>query len=149
MQKCWKRKKRIRTGRGNVWLHINRYTNIMIVIIQYYVKLEQMIFLFINHVICSVLITNNRSHDWHLTFFLFLGKYTSLCDVWSFGILMWEIFSGGVTPYSGMTNNQAREQIDRGLLFTMLSSHWRIQRGAEGTFAPPKKQKKQQINTKK
>ncbi|XP_078328610.1 tyrosine-protein kinase Fer-like isoform X2 [Crassostrea virginica] len=45
---------------------------------------------------------------------LLYGKYTSLCDVWSFGILMWEIFSGGVTPYSGMTNNQAREQIDRG-----------------------------------
>ncbi|XP_062566100.1 tyrosine-protein kinase Fer-like [Saccostrea cucullata] len=45
---------------------------------------------------------------------LLYGKYTSLCDVWSFGILMWEIFSGGITPYSGMTNNQAREQIDRG-----------------------------------
>lgn len=45
---------------------------------------------------------------------LLYGKYTSLCDVWSFGILMWEIFSSGVTPYSGMTNNQAREQIDRG-----------------------------------
>lgn len=22
------------------------------------------------------------------------GKYTSLCDVWSYGILMWEIFTG-------------------------------------------------------
>ncbi|XP_058978010.1 tyrosine-protein kinase Fer isoform X3 [Musca domestica] len=42
------------------------------------------------------------------------GKYTSLCDVWSYGILMWEIFSKGDTPYSGMTNTQAREKIDHG-----------------------------------
>ncbi|XP_013097559.2 tyrosine-protein kinase Fer isoform X2 [Stomoxys calcitrans] len=42
------------------------------------------------------------------------GKYTSLCDVWSYGILMWEIFSKGDTPYSGMTNSKAREKIDGG-----------------------------------
>ncbi|CAH1788194.1 unnamed protein product [Owenia fusiformis] len=42
------------------------------------------------------------------------GRYTSLCDVWSFGILMWEVFSGGSTPYSGMTNQQARDKIDMG-----------------------------------
>ncbi|XP_032306509.1 tyrosine-protein kinase Fer isoform X3 [Drosophila ananassae] len=40
------------------------------------------------------------------------GKYTSLCDVWSYGILMWEIFSKGDTPYSGMSNSRARERID-------------------------------------
>lgn len=42
------------------------------------------------------------------------GKYTSLCDVWSYGILMWEIFSRGSTPYPGMNNSQSREQIDAG-----------------------------------
>ncbi|KAI4502795.1 hypothetical protein M0802_001839 [Mischocyttarus mexicanus] len=42
------------------------------------------------------------------------GKYTSLCDVWSYGILMWEIFSKGDNPYSGMTNSQARNKIDAG-----------------------------------
>ncbi|XP_065170799.1 tyrosine-protein kinase Fer isoform X1 [Atheta coriaria] len=42
------------------------------------------------------------------------GKYTSLCDVWSYGILCWEIFSRGGTPYSGMSNTKAREKIDTG-----------------------------------
>ncbi|XP_022919604.1 tyrosine-protein kinase Fer isoform X2 [Onthophagus taurus] len=42
------------------------------------------------------------------------GKYTSLCDVWSYGILCWEIFSRGGTPYTGMSNSKARESIDAG-----------------------------------
>ncbi|GLV31114.1 FER tyrosine kinase [Carabus blaptoides fortunei] len=42
------------------------------------------------------------------------GKYTSLCDVWSYGILIWEIFSRGGTPYNGLTNAQARDKIDTG-----------------------------------
>lgn len=42
------------------------------------------------------------------------GKYTSLCDVWSYGVLCWEIFSKGGTPYQGMTNTRARELIDSG-----------------------------------
>ncbi|XP_077296882.1 tyrosine-protein kinase Fer isoform X1 [Arctopsyche grandis] len=42
------------------------------------------------------------------------GKYTSLCDVWSYGILMWEIFAKGDTPYSGFSNSKAREKIDTG-----------------------------------
>uniref|UniRef100_A0A8D8RSL3 non-specific protein-tyrosine kinase n=1 Tax=Cacopsylla melanoneura TaxID=428564 RepID=A0A8D8RSL3_9HEMI len=42
------------------------------------------------------------------------GKYTSLCDVWSYGVLSWEIFSRGGTPYAGLSNTKAREQIDTG-----------------------------------
>ncbi|XP_044731364.1 tyrosine-protein kinase Fer isoform X2 [Chrysoperla carnea] len=42
------------------------------------------------------------------------GKYTSLCDVWSYGILAWEIFSKGCTPYPGLSNSTARERIDAG-----------------------------------
>nr|KAF6366198.1 FER tyrosine kinase [Pipistrellus kuhlii] len=42
------------------------------------------------------------------------GRYSSESDVWSFGILLWETFSFGVCPYPGMTNQQAREQVERG-----------------------------------
>ncbi|CAH1399691.1 unnamed protein product [Nezara viridula] len=42
------------------------------------------------------------------------GKYTSLCDVWSYGVLCWEIFSKGGTPYPGLSNTKAREKIDTG-----------------------------------
>ncbi|XP_048187503.1 tyrosine-protein kinase Fer isoform X2 [Perognathus longimembris pacificus] len=42
------------------------------------------------------------------------GRYSFESDVWSFGILLWETFSLGVCPYPGMTNQQAREQVERG-----------------------------------
>ncbi|XP_051906583.1 tyrosine-protein kinase Fer isoform X1 [Hippocampus zosterae] len=42
------------------------------------------------------------------------GRYTSESDVWSYGILLWETFSLGVCPYPGMTNQQAREQVEKG-----------------------------------
>jgi len=32
--------------------------------------------------------------------------YTSKCDVWSFGVTLWELFSYGVTPYPGMSNQE-------------------------------------------
>ncbi|XP_046392068.1 tyrosine-protein kinase Fer isoform X2 [Ischnura elegans] len=45
---------------------------------------------------------------------LHFGKYTSLCDVWSYGVLAWEIFACGGVPYSGLNNTKAREKIDSG-----------------------------------
>jgi len=46
--------------------------------------------------------------------YICVGKYTTLCDVWSYGVLCWEIFAKGGTPYSGLSNSKAREKIDTG-----------------------------------
>nr|XP_034988069.1 tyrosine-protein kinase Fes/Fps isoform X2 [Zootoca vivipara] len=43
------------------------------------------------------------------------GRYSSESDVWSFGILLWEAFSLGATPYPNMTNQQTREFVEKGM----------------------------------
>lgn len=48
------------------------------------------------------------------------GKYNALCDVWSYAVLIWEIFSKGATPYAGMSNSRAREKIDEGKKIKLL-----------------------------
>lgn len=40
--------------------------------------------------------------------------YTTASDVWSFGIVCWEVFSLGDAPYAGMTAEQVVISLSKG-----------------------------------
>lgn len=42
------------------------------------------------------------------------GIFTSKTDVWSFGVLLWEIMSMGYMPYTGCTNRQVMQLVASG-----------------------------------
>ncbi|KAJ7316539.1 hypothetical protein JRQ81_002701 [Phrynocephalus forsythii] len=42
------------------------------------------------------------------------SRYSTKSDVWSFGVLMWEIFTEGKTPYENKTNAEVVEDIHAG-----------------------------------
>jgi serine/threonine protein kinase len=43
------------------------------------------------------------------------GKYSRASDVWSFGILFWEIMTGGVLPYFDIpTNREVIQEVVKG-----------------------------------
>ena len=45
---------------------------------------------------------------------LIYGKFSIEGDVWSFGVVMWEVFSFALQPYYGISNEEVTEAIRRG-----------------------------------
>ncbi|KAK0422413.1 hypothetical protein QR680_007558 [Steinernema hermaphroditum] len=45
--------------------------------------------------------------------------YNAKTDVWSFGVMVWEIFANGDEPYPGMTNAEVKERVPQGYRMDM------------------------------
>lgn len=50
---------------------------------------------------------------------LSLGKFTPASDIWSFGVLLYEIITFGSFPFQGMTNNQVLDHVKEGNILTI------------------------------
>jgi hypothetical protein len=66
------------------------------------------------------------------------GEYSTKSDVWSFGVLMWEIMEKGAAPYFWMSNAQVSEAVPSGErlpqpdecateLYKLMLSCWHIE----------------------
>ena len=47
---------------------------------------------------------------------LVYGKFSTKTDVWAFGVVVWEVFSFGLQPYWGHTNEAVMDMVRKGIL---------------------------------
>nr|CBN81956.1 FL cytokine receptor [Dicentrarchus labrax] len=82
-------------------------------------NLLQKLWIFVHHFLHVMLVTAvsqvRLPVKWMAPESTFQGIYTMKSDVWAYGILLWEIFSLGVTPYPGMkVDHTFYSMIERG-----------------------------------
>ncbi|XP_052130405.1 BDNF/NT-3 growth factors receptor-like [Frankliniella occidentalis] len=53
---------------------------------------------------------------------LLYGRFTLESDVWSFGVVLWEVFTRGKLPYYGHTNDEALKLVLQGVLLQLPDS---------------------------
>lgn len=49
-------------------------------------------------------------------------QYSSKSDVWSFGVLMWEVFTFGKTPYGPLSSSEIVDRVERGFILEKPSA---------------------------
>uniref|UniRef100_A0A8C0IAE4 Tyrosine-protein kinase n=1 Tax=Bubo bubo TaxID=30461 RepID=A0A8C0IAE4_BUBBB len=74
------------------------------------------------------------------------SNYSTKSDVWSFGVLMWEVFSEGKIPYENRTNGEVVEEINAGFrlykpklaskaIYEVMSHCWRMRKDDRPSFS--------------
>ena len=63
---------------------------------------------------CTTTFTRRRSYRFCLVCLLNVNHLLRKTDVWSYGVLMWEIATLGSTPYPGMSGSEVMKKVKEG-----------------------------------